>query len=534
VRTPAVDLDALCGLPRRGWVDAPSPVTPAPQLAQSLGLGWAGFKRDDLIPRLYGGSKIRKLDYLLATPPFADAPSWASWGAIGSGHLVALCAAAAELDRRLEAHMFWQPTSEHVLDNLAFVASGPTKIVYFGSRPALALGAPRLLVGRARGRRLVPAGATHPAGIVGLVRAGLELAGQVAEGVLPAPDHLFLPLGTGGTAAGLLLGLGLAGLRPVVHAVAVAEPLFCSEARVRSLVERTRVWLAGQGLGSSEVELPELRVSHAHVGPGYGAPSEASTEACARLADLDLPLEGIYSGKAMAALLAEPPPGANVLFWLTPRSAGSLPHAQQWLERLPYELRRRLPPTNARWLSRRAFLCRAVAVTALAGWVRTSGYAPRPEWSGQRLSPWQAEVLEAVAEALLPPAPDEGCWETIPARVDGFLTTLPAPMLLEIDGLFAALEHGTTALGHSFSRLSALEPESREAYLRGLADAGGLRRQLYQGVRDLCFLGYYQQPQTWAALGYEGPRVGPETRPDRYQRFVAPRGDLPVGYRQAS
>src|SRR5215468_1905010 len=103
------DLDAL---PRLGWVEEATPVTPLPALAEELGLEFLGVKRDDLGEALYGGTKPRKLDYLLAAPPFADAPEWTGVGGIGSGALVALTAAAERLGRRLSAYVFWTPLSE--------------------------------------------------------------------------------------------------------------------------------------------------------------------------------------------------------------------------------------------------------------------------------------------------------------------------------------------------------------------------------------------------------------------------------------
>ncbi len=51
-------------VPTLGWVDAPSPVTKAPETARRLGLDWLGFERDGLLPGLYGSSKVRKLDTL--------------------------------------------------------------------------------------------------------------------------------------------------------------------------------------------------------------------------------------------------------------------------------------------------------------------------------------------------------------------------------------------------------------------------------------------------------------------------------------
>ena len=152
--------DELAALPSLDWVKTPSPVTSLPDLAKHLGLGALTVKRDDQLDALHGGNKARKLDMLLATPPFSDAPTWASLGAIGSSHLAACTAAAQTLGRRVEAHLFFEPLSNGVLENLAFVASGPTKLHYYGSRIELGLRRRGLLTSaQVDGVPVIPAGA---------------------------------------------------------------------------------------------------------------------------------------------------------------------------------------------------------------------------------------------------------------------------------------------------------------------------------------------------------------------------------------
>src|SRR5438046_7964435 len=56
-------------------------------------------------------------------------------------------------------------------------------------------------------RRWIPGGGAHPHAVVGQLLGGLELASQVAA----PPDAIVLPLGTGGTAAGLALAVAAAG-----------------------------------------------------------------------------------------------------------------------------------------------------------------------------------------------------------------------------------------------------------------------------------------------------------------------------------
>ena len=205
---------ALAAIPRLGWAQEPTPITELPELAAELGLGWLGVKRDDLCTPLHGGSKTRKLDFLLAAAPWRDARGWRAMGAIGSGQLVACATAAGLLGKELRAHLFWEQPSIGVLDNLAHTASHASALRYHRSRVSLALTAPALLLGRGDAEwATIPPGATCLLGNLGLVRAGLELGEQVRAGVLPEPEVVYVALGSGGTAAGLAVGLGLAGLR---------------------------------------------------------------------------------------------------------------------------------------------------------------------------------------------------------------------------------------------------------------------------------------------------------------------------------
>lgn len=341
-------LATLDTLPRVGLVERPTPVSALPDLAAELSLSWLGVKRDDLLPALHGGTKVRKLDYLLAVPPLSSARRWVSLGAIGSGHLAALTAAAGALRAELEAHVFWAPPSESTLNNLRFIASGAARLTYHRSSTALALRHPSLLFARNRfGAAVVEPGATNPVGMLGTVRAGLELAVQVMRGELPMPDVVYVPLGSGGTVAGLAVGLAMGGVRPELRAIsAVARPIGRA-GRVLRLADQVRRYLTRLGVGGAEVRLPIISIDHAQYAPGYGVASAASLTACGRLARWAIWLEPAYSGKAMAALLADPPLGRRVLFWLTPHLGGPLPYAEDWRGRLPAPLARRLEQASS-------------------------------------------------------------------------------------------------------------------------------------------------------------------------------------------
>lgn len=535
----------LDSLPRLGWVADPTPVQPMAALAAGLGLEWLGAKRDDTTQPLYGGCKTRKLDYLLASPPWRDAKKWISVGAIGSGHLVACTAAAIELGRELEAHVFWEPPSAGVLDSLAYVASGPTEIHYHTSRVTLALHHPSLLLATQRkGIPVIPPGGTIPVAMVGLVRAGVELAMQVRAGMLPEPQRVYVSLGSGGTAVGLALGFALGGLKTTVHAVAAVERHLASRSRLRKLMRALQDHLRAVGLPQlAEIEPTPVVLDYSQVGPGYGKVSRSSLDAVSVLRDEGILLEPIYTGKAMAALLADAELAhrerrslGRVLFWNTVRRVEALPHADDWQTHLPPSLRHRVRKAEAvverpmSTVTRRRLLwaTAAVATTALVVG-RLTGYRGLQDWHGRELSEREALIIMAAAEALLPPAPSPWqSWQPVAAGVDGYLASLPTGLRRQVHMLLGFIEHATP-LGGRVQRFSNLAPADRLQFLLALRENGGVPAQAFAALRELCMLGYYQQPASWQALGYTGPWVPAEPRPRRadYAALVAPVGSLP-------
>ena len=543
-------LDVLDGLPRLGWAAEPTPVQEMAELARELGLGWLGCKRDDLTEPGFGGTKTRKLDFLLASPPWRDAPRWISVGAIGSGHLVACTAAAEKLGKHLEAHLFWEPLSAGVLDNLAFTASGPTTLVYHSSRVALALRRPAVLTAlHMAGVPVIPPGGTTPVAMLGLVRAGLELAGQVHRGELPEPQRVYVSLGSGGTAVGLAVGLAIGGLRTVVHAVAAVERALATRTRLRRQMQGLSEYLQGIGLPElAEIEPSNVVINYSQVGPGYGRASGSSLDAVGVLRRQGIGLEPIYTGKAMAALLVdaeiarrENRPIDSWLFWNTVRRPARLPVVEAWRARLPPTLIRRLQEVEglsgahrAVRRSRRWFvLTGAAAVVATTTGLRLSGYPALPEWHGSEFSAAEAHILSAAAEAVLAPLPLGPQRTAVAAALERYVRQLPPRMRSDIHALLWLIEQASAPLGGEWRRMSNLALAERSHYLAQLQARQGTAGDAARALRDLVVLGFYALPAAWAAIGYAGPLVPDTPRPRRalYAQLVAPPGRLPASLR---
>lgn len=340
-----LETNILDCFPRLGWVKEPTYIIALNKLGKSLKINWLGCKRDDLCSGLFGGNKVRKLDFLLASEPYCEAPAWTSIGATGSGHLVACTAAAKTLGRKFYPHIFWEPISEGVIDNLAFTVSGSAGLSFYRSRKAMILSKPSLfLKDRINGLPLIPLGATCAIGMLGFVRAGLELAEQVRNEELPEPNRIYAAYGTGGTVAGLSVGLALGGLKTRIRAIAVVERIFTTKYHINRLIAKLIKTLSDAGIKEAvEITPAPIDIDRSQLGPGYGAATKMSLIAVEVLKKTGINIEPVYTGKAAAAMLVDLKKGFDepVLFWNTKR--GPLPDIDDnWKEKLPGALKKRL------------------------------------------------------------------------------------------------------------------------------------------------------------------------------------------------
>jgi D-cysteine desulfhydrase len=143
----------------------------------------------------------------------------------------------------------------------------------------------------------------------------LEFAEQVERGECEMPERIVVPLGTGGTAAGLALGLCLAGINARIIGVRVVPRIVGNAARVRNLahagaalIERT----TGEVLPRLGNDL--ITVEHGYFGSAYARPLPTNGSESA-LDDFGVVLDDTYSRKAFAAAMADR--SRSTLLWLT-------------------------------------------------------------------------------------------------------------------------------------------------------------------------------------------------------------------------
>ena len=317
-------LDRLAAVPALDLWAPPSPVHDLPRLRAALGGGPRLIvKRDDAIPFGFGGNKVRKIAIVAAAAIAEGADTLMSVGGVQSNSARVVAAVAARAGLKcvlvLNGARPDRPTANALIDALL-----GAEVHYVESRadraPAMARIAEDL---RRQGHRPyeIPLGASTPLGALGFARAVGELVQQGA-----VPDVIVHATSSGGTQAGLVAGCTLHGLPTRVLGISADDPAVSIRGTVRTIISGM-----GDLLGTSGAELAaarEIEVDDAHVGEGYGVPSEASREAVDLLARHEaMFVDHTYTAKALAGLIHHVRRGTfadtqSVLFWHTGGQVG--------------------------------------------------------------------------------------------------------------------------------------------------------------------------------------------------------------------
>jgi len=311
-------------LPHRSFLPGPTPVEPLP--IDGLGGAQLLVKRDDRSCPTYGGNKPRKLEFVIGRCLERGVRRLVTIGGLGTNHGLATTILGQEAGLTTTLLLVDQPVTEKVRESLLLFTAYGAEVVHSRNIPGTALQGVRILL-RSRLQRerpmLVPAGGSSVEGTLGFVSAAFELAEQIQAGVLERPSEIYLPVGTGGTYVGLVLGLRLAGIPSRVVGVLVTDILPPSPARLARAAKA-----ALRRLRRADPSIPELAlgpgdfpVTPGQVGPGYGASTPAAEQAVRAALDAGLGLETTYTGKCLAEIRDRAGRGAldrgPILFWNT-------------------------------------------------------------------------------------------------------------------------------------------------------------------------------------------------------------------------
>ncbi len=291
-------------LPRIRLGSTPTPIRPLPGLSDGKAEIW--LKDEGAFgDGGWGGNKVRKLEWLIPEAKRRGRSTLLTVGGLGTNWGLACALYGREYGLKTVLALIDQPVDDHVRKQQERLGRSGAEIHFTHSKARTIATVPWLML-RHRPYYL-PAGGSSPVGALGATEIALELAAQVERGELPEPSCVVTAVGSGGTAAGLLLGFALAGLETKVLAVVVNDTLRLDSKALVGLAGKSKKLLRSRGAGIGQLRLdPEkLIVVDDQIGAGYGHPSEAARQAKAIANDrAGLDLDPVYTAKAMAGLLA--------------------------------------------------------------------------------------------------------------------------------------------------------------------------------------------------------------------------------------
>lgn len=328
----------------------PTPVQKLENLGRAVAYNNLWIKRDDQSSDIYGGNKVRKLEFVIADALRKKKKYMVTVGGIGTNHGLATTIYCGRVGIKTVLVLMPQPITDRVQENLlldrhfgAEINAGRSVVETYlrGAWVLLTL----------RNYYLLWAGGTSPLSTLGYVNAALELKEQVDAGLLPEPAYIFGATGSMGTTAGLIVGARLAGLKSRIIGVKVSMTEYSNVRGIISLADKTASLMRRH-----DQTVPEMRFTPADFdleldfyGGEYGRVTQQGLAAVDLIRETEgIRLETTYTGKALAAMLDfvkrdTSLKGAPVLFWNTHNSVDysetikncdgfqTLPDCVQWV-----------------------------------------------------------------------------------------------------------------------------------------------------------------------------------------------------------
>ncbi|MFP4456531.1 MAG: 1-aminocyclopropane-1-carboxylate deaminase/D-cysteine desulfhydrase [Clostridia bacterium] len=277
----------------------PTPLQKVERLGKKIGVKELYIKRDDQTGLALGGNKARKLEYLMADALNMKADVVFTLGGPQSNHCRQTAAAArvCGLDSVL---IFSGEEIEEVQGNMVLDRLLNSKWYFAGEKERKEKLQEVVEEYQKKGKNpyYIPLGGSNALGAMGYVEGGLETAKQCkAQGI--DPDYIFIATGSGGTQAGLMMGIHMGGLKAKVIGISVSG----SSDEITEKVNNLLVEM-GAKLDVDIKGLPNVLVYDEFVGEGYGRPTELSKKALKMCAvEEGIIIDPVYTAKGLSGLI---------------------------------------------------------------------------------------------------------------------------------------------------------------------------------------------------------------------------------------
>ncbi len=321
------ELQVLC--PRVPLLKKKTSVRKMEKMENLLGFGFhkseLWLKNDGETHSVFGGNKIRKLEFLLGGAP-SNVNHLVTLGATGSNHCVATSVVAQQLNLKCSVYLKAQTGADYVTENLKHHSELKTRIwrdedlkthKLFPSLEDL-----EFLVDDVEKTLWIPTGGSHPKSHWAYVNAALELNEQVEAGLCPLPEKIYIACGTSGSVVGLMAGFKMLGLDIQVIAVRVVPEFLLNDKSLLKALLKFNKELLRVGLPFLQWDKSEMNIQNTAFGEGYAEPTKASEKWSQIVGEQEgLLQEWTYTGKVWDAIVQDLEAGTlegqKVFFWNT-------------------------------------------------------------------------------------------------------------------------------------------------------------------------------------------------------------------------
>jgi len=293
-----------------------------------IGTRWGhrslAVKREDETDAVYGGNKVRNLEFVIGEALARNCKGLVTVVPYGSNFTAALAAQAEKHGLELLLAQFTVFRNEQIDATARFCALRGARLRTFPGKPG-AVAAGLAAAYRMTARRLtkdraywITPGASNVLGALGHANALLELAAQIERGEAREPDYIVVGSGTCGTTAGLLAGIAVSGMRTRLIGIQCADPIVCNRRRIVAICNATLAKLRSP----LRIDENAFQLERSPENIGYAIPIPEAVEVMAEFSDCEgMILDTTYTSKVALWLKQNLARGEfvarNVLYWHT-------------------------------------------------------------------------------------------------------------------------------------------------------------------------------------------------------------------------
>ncbi len=317
--------------PRKKIGIFPTPLQKLNNISDDLGINLF-LKREDFSGlSLFGGNKIRKLEFVLGDAVSKGANKIITYGATQSNHALQTVASCCKLglDASLILAEFVKPDYSdlksnfllnHVLGaDISTIPVGDMSIEELTAK-IVKMGEDKVTAFEAEGHQCysIPPGANNVAGSLGVTEVFIEIIEQM-ELAGQKIDYIVQTSGTGGSLSGLIAAKNILG-KDDIKIISISAADHDDQNQFKDQIADIANSVCNELEVDAVVNSEDFLLDCSYVGPGYEFPSKEGNEALQYMARKEgVVLDTIYTAKGFAGLIdyvesGKIPKGSNVVF----------------------------------------------------------------------------------------------------------------------------------------------------------------------------------------------------------------------------